>query len=161
MKERKNMLSDRLVRMIENHAEELTRALVQNLQSNPRTASYHRVSREAVHRRTYDVYKNLGLWLNSKADEDIEANYTELGKKREAEGAPLSEVVYALILTKYHLRDYIRSAGLVDSAVDLYQEQELHRLVGQFFDKAIYYTVRAYERAATFEGATGAVKSVR
>jgi hypothetical protein len=155
------MLSDRLVRMIEHHAEELTRALVEDLQSNPRTASYHRLSREAIHNRTYHVYKDLGLWLHSKAEEDIEANFTELGKKREAEGVPINEVVYALILTKYHLRDYIRSAGLVDSAVELYQEQELHRLLGHFFDKAIYYTVRAYEREACFQEATGAVKSAR
>ena len=54
------MLSDRLVRMTEDHAEELTHALVQNLQSNQRTGSYHQLSREAIHRRAYDVYKNLG-----------------------------------------------------------------------------------------------------
>ena len=155
------MLSDRLVRMIEQHAEELTRALVEDIQSNPRTASYHRLSREAIHNRTYHVYKDLGLWLNSKAEEDIEATYTELGKKREAEGVPISEVVYALTLTKYHLRDYIRAAGLVDSAVDLYQEQELHRLLGHFFDKAIYYTVRAYERAANFQEVSDAVQRAR
>ena len=155
------MLSDRLVRMIEHHAEELTRALVENLQSNPRTVSYHRLSREALHTRTYHVYKDLGLWLNSKAEEDIEATYTELGKKREAEGVPISEVVYALTLTKYHLRDYIRAAGLVDSAVELHQEQELHHMLGQFFDKAIYYTVRAYERAANRKEAAGAVKRAR
>ena len=155
------MLTDRLVRMIEQHAEDLTRALVENLQSNPRTASYHRLSREAIHDRTHNVYKNLGLWLNSKAEEDIEASYTELGREREAEGIPISEVVYALTLTKYHLRDYIRAAGLVDSAVELYQEQELHRVLGHFFDKAIYYTVRAYERAANHKEATGAAKRAR
>jgi hypothetical protein len=64
-------------------------------------------------------------------------------------------------LTKYHLRDYIRSAGLVDSAVELYQEQELHRLLGHFFDKAIYYTVRAYEREASLGEASHAVKRAR
>jgi hypothetical protein len=155
------MLSDRLVRMIEDHGEELTHALVQNLQSNQRTGSYHQLSREAIHRRAYDVYKNLGSWLNSKAEEDIEADYPALGTRREAEGVPLSEVVYALILTKYHLRDYIGGAGLVDSAVDLYQEQELHRHLGQFFDKAIYYTVGAYERGAALKETSEAAKSVR
>jgi len=150
------MLSDRLVRMIETHADELTRALVDDLQSNPRTAAYHRLSRETIHHRTYHVYKDLGLWLSSKAEEDIDANFTELGNKREAEGIPLNEVVYALTLTKYHLRDYIQAAGLVDSAVDLYQALELQRLLGQFFDKAIYYTVRAYERAANFREMSGA-----
>ena len=152
------MLSDRLVRMIEQHADELTRALVEDLQSNPRTASYHRLSHETLRYRTYHVYKDLGLWLNSKAEEDIEANYTKLGKEREAEGVPLCEVVCALTLTKYHLRDYIRVSGLVDSAVDLYQALEFQRLLGQFFDKAIYYTVRAYERSAKFQEIADAVK---
>ena len=155
------MLSDRLVRMIEQHAEELTRALVENLQSNLHTASYHRLSRGTIHDRAYNVYKDLGLWLNSKAEGDIEASYTELGKEREAEGIPISEVVYALTLTKYHLRDYIRAAGLVGSAVELHQEQELHHVLGHFFDKAIYYTVRAYERAANRKEAAGAVKRAR
>jgi hypothetical protein len=155
------MLSDRLVRMIEQHAEELTRALVENLQSNLHTASYHRLSRGTIHDRAYNVYKDLGLWLNSKAEGDIEASYTELGKERETEGIPISEVVYALTLTKYHLRDYIRAAGLVGSAVELHQEQELHHMLGQFFDKAIYYTVRAYERAANRKEAAGAVKRAR
>ncbi len=152
------MLSDRLVRMIEHHADELTRALVEDLQSNPRTVSYHRFPREAIHLRTYNVYKDLGLWLNSKAEEDIEARYTELGKQRQTEGVPLSEVVYALTLTKYHLRDYIRVAGLVDSAMDLYQALDLQRLLGQFFDKAVYYTVRAYERAASLQTAASATQ---
>jgi hypothetical protein len=152
------MLSDRLVRMIELHADELTRALDEDLQSNPRTASYHTLSKEALHRRTYRVYKDLGLWLNSKADEDIETNFTQLGDEREAEGIPLSDVVYALTLTKYHLRDYIRVAGLVDSAIGLYQTLELQRLLGQFFDKAIYYTVRAYERSANLKATAGAAQ---
>ena len=155
------MLSDRLVRTIENHADELTRALIADLQSNPRTTAYHQLSREAIHHRTYHVYKDLGLWLNSKAEKDIESNYTKLGKEREAEGIPLSEVVYALTLTKYHLRDYIRISGLADSAMDLYQALDLQRLLGQFFDKAIYYTVRAYERSARFQEVAGAVPEGR
>jgi hypothetical protein len=45
--------------------------------------------------------------------------------------------------------------------VELYQEQELHRQLGQFFDKAIYYTVRAYEREAILEETSHTAKSVR
>lgn len=142
------MLSRRLVRMIEDHADQLTRGVIADLQSNPRTSAYHKFSSNELHRRVYEVYRNLGRWLDQKADEAIETSYRDLGKQRANEGVPLHEVVYALILVKYHLRDYIRTAGLMDSAVELYQEQELHRLVGQFFDKANYYTVKGYEREA-------------
>jgi hypothetical protein len=151
------MLSDRLVRMIEDHAAELTQALVEDLKSNARTASYNRLPLPAIRDRTYRVYKELGLWLNSKAESDIEANFTEVGKRRQTEGVPLGELVYALVLTKYHLRDYIRAAGLGNSAVELYQVQDLHRMLGSFFDKAIYYAVSGYERAANLRETTGVV----
>jgi hypothetical protein len=140
------MLSARLVRLIEDHAEELTHGVVEDLQKNPRTSEYHRLSRQEIHRRVYEVYHFLGRWLGEKSEDVIESLYTELGKTRSAEGVPLSEVIYALILTKYHLQDYIRSSGLIDSALGLYQLQELHRLVDSFFDRAIYYTTRGYER---------------
>lgn len=76
------MLSDRLVRMIEDHAGELTHALVEDLKSNARTASYNRLPLPAIRDRTYYVYKELGLWLNTKAESEIEANFTELGRRR-------------------------------------------------------------------------------
>jgi hypothetical protein len=140
------LLALRLVQTIEAHAEEITRGVLEDLAKNPRTPSYHLLPRPELHRRAYEVYRNLGRWLSEKTDSMVEAWYTDLGQERCGEGIPLSEVVYALILTKYHLRDYIRECGLVESAVELYQEQELHRLVGHFFDKAMYYTVRGYER---------------
>ena len=142
------MLSSRLIRMIEDHAEDLTRGVLVDLGRNARTPAYHTLSHDELHRRAYDVYHNLGRWLGDKTDTLIEASYGSLGRTRRAEGIPLSEVVYALILTKEHLRAYIRTSGLVGSAVELYQEEELNRMVGNFFDKAVYYTVRGYEGKA-------------
>jgi hypothetical protein len=139
------MLSAHLVQMIEDHADELTRGVIDDLRTNHRTAHYHDLSADEVHRRTYDVYRHLGQWLGSKTEAAIESSYTDLAKRRYAEGVPLHEVVYALIQIKYHLREYIRFCGLTDSPVDLHRERELQRLVGEFFDKAIYYTVRAFE----------------
>ena len=141
------MLSDRLVQMIEDHADKLTHSLVNDLKSNKRTTHYHHLTGDELHRRTYDVYRHLGHWIASKTEAAIESSYTELAKTRYAEGIPLSEIVYALILTKYHLREYIRFSGLSDSAIDLHREMELQQLVGQFFDKASYYTVRGFEHA--------------
>ena len=150
------MLSARLVQMIEDHAEELCRGLLDDLKSNPRTPSYHRLNREELRSRLYDVYRHLGGWLSDTTEDHIESVYGELGRKRYAEGIALSEVVYALTLAKYHLRDFIRTRGLIDSAMELYQEQELHRLVGRFFDRAIYHTVRAYEHEANLRGRVAA-----
>ncbi len=142
------MLSDTLVQMIEAHAEKLTHNLVTDLRSNKRTTHYHHLTGEELHRITYNVYRHLGQWIASKTEADIESNYTGLGKRRFGEGVPLREVVSALVLTKLHLREYVRFSGMSDSAIDLHRELELQQLIGQFFDNAIYFTVKGYEQAA-------------
>jgi hypothetical protein len=142
------MLSVRLVQMIEDHAEELTRELIKDLQGNPRTPHYHHLSPEELHYRTYSVYRNLGHWVGQKTEEPIAANYADLAIRRYGEGVPLEELVFALISTKNHLYSYIRSTGLMDSAVELHQERELRRLIGHFFDRAVYYAVKAYQNEA-------------
>jgi hypothetical protein len=63
------------------------------------------------------------------------------------------------MLTKKHLRKFIREHGLVTFSgdhvtpdelvpVELYAIQELNYLVGDFFDRALYHLVRGYESAA-------------
>jgi hypothetical protein len=138
-----------MVSMVESHAEDIISSLVDKLQSNPRTPHYQLLSRDELRHRTYEVCRDLGRWLTRETDESIEGIFGELGKIRFAQDVPLGEIVYGLILTKYHFRDYITTSGLADSAMDLYQERELQRQIGQFFDKAIYYTVQAYMREAS------------
>ena len=139
------MLSARLVKVIEEHAEELTRGVLSDLAGNARTPHYHNLPAPELHRRVYDVYHNLGRWLGDKTEEHLEATFGGLGRARRGEGVPLSEVVYALVLIKEHLREYIQAVGLVDSAVELYLEEELHLMIGHFFDRAVYHTVKGYE----------------
>jgi hypothetical protein len=142
------MLSFHLVRAIESHAEDLTRDVLKDLQTNPHTPTYHTHDRETLHRRIFDGYRHLGRWIAEKTESQIEEAYEEVGRQRCDEGVPLSEVVYALVLTKGHLSEYIRAVDVVGSAVELYQEEELYRLIGHFFDKATYYAARGYEKQA-------------
>ena len=139
------MLSDRLVRVIENHAEELPRGVLDDLSRNELTPGYHALPRSELHDRVYNVYHNLGRWITEKAEGPIKETYMSLGRRRHAEGIPLSEVVKALTLTKQHLWSYIRSAGLVETTLELYQEEELNLMVGRFFDDAVYFTARGFE----------------
>ena len=84
------MLSTRLVRLIESHAEDLTRGLVGHLKAHPRTPSYHHYSDADLHTRAYNVYRNLGAWVTGKGEEEIRKAYEDLGRLRFAEGIPLS-----------------------------------------------------------------------
>ncbi len=141
------MLSTRLVRLIESHADDLTRGLVAHLKSHPRTPSYHRFSDAELHNRAYNVYHNLGGWVAGKREEEIGEAYEELGRRRFAEGIPLSEVVYALIVTKNHLLDFAKTSSEGGTALEVFGERELAAKIAQFFDRATYYAAVGYEEA--------------
>jgi hypothetical protein len=144
------MISVRLVAMIEDHAEQLTAGLVNDLQRNPRVRGYHRLPLQELHNRAYDVYHNLSKWVARGSESEIELVYTDLGRRRYREGIPLSEVTFALLLTKEHLQEYVKTSGLSDTALDLYQELELVQMVSTFFDRAIYHAARGFELARGF-----------
>jgi hypothetical protein len=145
------MLSERLIKIIENHAEELTRGAVKKLQSSPHTRSYHALSPDELNQRLFEIYHDLGRCLFRNTDHEIQVRYDELGKRRCKEGIPLAEVLWALVLTKDHLRECIGNSMSADSALELHREQEIYRLIGRFFDRAVCYTAEAYEREASIE----------
>jgi len=93
--------------------------------------------------------KNLGRWLCDKTEPVIRSWYNELGEKRFKEGVPIQEILWALVLTKHRLTDYLDTCALADSAIELYRQQELDRLVCRFFDRAVCYAAEGYEREAS------------
>lgn len=121
---------------------------MKKLQNSARTQSYHKLPQREIYQRCYEIYHNLGLWLWEKSDVAIQAQYNELGERRFEEGIPLAQVLWAIVLTKERLLEYLGGCGLVDSAIDLYQQQEFVRLIDHFFDRAVCYTGEGFERRA-------------
>jgi hypothetical protein len=158
------MLSARLIELIETHADALTRETLADIASNPRTRSFHSVSRDELESRVYRLYHNLGRWLGQPDESAIEAEYGDLGRRRFREGVPLSDIISAVILYKRHLNRYVREHGLIEPSVDrvaqgemlpvhLYGMQELYERIGEFFDKALYHLTRGYESQLAARGA--------
>ncbi len=153
------MLAARLIQLIETHSESLTREVLQDLATNPRTQSFRGVEKKELESRIGDLYRNLGTWISDPRDDAVRSEYEEWGRRRFRQGIPLSEIVYALLLVKHHLRRYIRDHGLVEFSADsvtsgeflpvhLYGVQELNYTVGKFFDQALYCLARGYEAEA-------------
>jgi len=148
------MLLPSLIRLIETHADELVDQVVRAVRSDPRTAFLHEASEAELKRRGFDLYRNLGRWLGEKSEADIEATYRENGYRRFQEGVPLSELVHTLVLMKQLLWNFVRKNDLPETATNLYSEEQLEMMVGQFFDKALYHAVRGYEEAWLKEAPT-------
>src|SRR5262249_19524587 len=138
------------------HAGALTHDVILDLTTNERTPSFRRLKQADLETRVAALFVNLGKWMGNPDEEAVRLEYEEMGRTRCQEGFAVSELVYALLVAKRHLRQYIRDYGLVDFAGDrivpdellpleLHSIQELNYQVGAFFDRALYYLTRGYE----------------
>jgi hypothetical protein len=141
------MLSHRFVRLIEDHSDALASGLLHKVQRSVRTEAFRKVPPDEVSERAYEVYHHLGEWLLDKSEADIEQRYTEIGARRAQQDVPLGQVIWAIILTKENLWDFVIDESCPDRPIELFGKQELLQLLDQFFDHAIYAAVMGYESA--------------
>ena len=64
---------------------------------------------------------------------------------------PLSQLIWAIILTKKNLWDFLKREAVLDRPVEIAGELEVEELVDQFFDRAIFYAAVGYERSMSDE----------
>ncbi|MBW2260453.1 MAG: RsbRD N-terminal domain-containing protein [Deltaproteobacteria bacterium] len=139
-------LSQNLIDLIEKNADMLTRSWLHDVRQHGDTLTYHRFDEKKLYDRAYAVYSHIGKWVSRETTkEDIAKYYKALGRERREEGFELSEVVYALILTKRHLWLKVLSSGMLDTALDMYAALELNNRVVLFFDRAIFYAVQGFQ----------------
>jgi hypothetical protein len=150
------MISAKLIELIEVHATRLTRDVARDLGTNDRTRGFRAVPVEDLEQRIFQILHHLGNWIGDPKSERVETEFTGWGRRRFDQGIRLSEIVYAIIVLKQHLRRYIHDNGLVDAAfprtesdyvlpMHLHSLQDLNARVGQFFDEALYHLARGYE----------------
>jgi len=139
------MISESLIDLIQDNAEELTKRLVADVFNREETRSYTRLPEKEVYKRAFEVYSRLRSWLSKdKSKGELKNHYTELGRVRCLEDIPLHEVVMVLMLIKRHLWLYVMESQLPNTSYELYQTLELNNRVVLFFDRAIYFTTMGY-----------------
>jgi hypothetical protein len=157
------MLSAKLIELIEIHANRLAADVARDLTTNERTRGFRAVPVEDLERRIFDIFHHLGNWIGDPKADQVQSEFATWGRRRFDQGIPLSEIVYAIILLKQHLRRYIRDNGLVEGAVPRVENdyvlpmhmhglQELNARLGQFFDEALYHLACGYEAEARQAG---------
>ena len=141
------MLYRKFITLVEDHAETLTKDWIKEVKNNPATPGYANIPDDELHSRSYDVYVRLGRLLMEEDPnfKDQASHYMKLGKDRAAEGLKLSEVIYALILSRVVLWRYIVNQGIINGTLDLQQALEFYQKVTNYFDKAAYFVACGYE----------------
>jgi hypothetical protein len=139
------MLGSRLVRLIEKHSEQLANGLTAKLLQLERTSEFRKIPPDELRRTTAELYHNLGEWLLKKTEKDIERHFCSIAERRAADGISLPQFVWALIVSRNHLYQFLLGQAFTDSIFELYSELELQQLLNQFFERAMYYAVVGYE----------------
>lgn len=138
----------RLVRLIEAHSETLSKGLTELIHKSERTSEFRRIPAADLRLAGSEVYRNLGEWLLQKTERDIAERFQTVAKRRAADGIPLHQFVWALMLSRDHLWHFLRVESFADNIVALHGEMELQLLLNQFFDRAIYHAILGYAEAA-------------
>ncbi|HUJ32440.1 MAG TPA: hypothetical protein VLY23_14240 [Candidatus Acidoferrum sp.] len=139
-------LSWKIIRHIEVHSEELADSLWARVEHCLRLRQFReRVPPQELRQRAFEIYHNLGEWLETKSEADVEHRYTAIGERRASQGVPLSQLVLVIVATKEHLWEHITSEVLTEHALELFQVLELSRCIEMFFDRAVYFAAAGYE----------------
>jgi hypothetical protein len=155
------MIALRLVRLIEDHSDELATQLITKLQTSPRTGDMRKVPTEELWERSHEILHNLSEWLLDTPGADIEQRYAEISARRAGQGVSPSDYCWALVLTKEHVWEFLQKQGFLRGPVELYGEIELLRLLDQFFDRALCYAAEGFEQYARAQSAPVVAKRSR
>lgn len=141
------MRGHRLVHLIEAHSKELAGELLNRTHQSPHLPSFSKVPDRELRQRVYEIYSQLGQWLETRADRDIEQEYSRIGARRYRQGVPLSELVWAIVLTKDNLWDFLYRECVPGFESEVLAEHDVFRAVDHFFNRAIFYAARGFEQA--------------
>lgn len=145
------MLYEKFIRLVEDHAEELTKEWIKEIKSNPSTIGYRKVDEAILGIRVFDVYRRLGDWIMKSEPNDPKTaeHFMKLGRERSIENLKNSEVIYALILARVVLWRYIVDQGIINNSIDLHQSLQFYQHINNFFDKAAYFVAVGFESIDT------------
>ncbi len=141
------LLAYRLVRLIETHADKLAETALQRVEADLKTRDYQaRVPGEDFRAAVGEIYTHLGEWLMGKSEEEIARRYTEIGRRRAEQGVLLSELNWAIVLTRENLLEYLQAVDTPERPAEVFGELKMLQLLHSFFDCAIYYAAVGYEQ---------------
>jgi hypothetical protein len=138
----------RLVRLIESHSKELAAELLARTRQSPHFTTFNKVPDHELRQRVYEIYSQLGQWLMTRTEADIEHQYSQIGARRYHQGVVLSELLWAIMLTKDNLWDFLYRESWPGFEIEVLAEHDMFRMIDHFFNRAMYHAARGYEQAA-------------
>jgi hypothetical protein len=153
------MLSGKLVHLIESRSDEILAGVISRVRREGDLVHYSAVLESELRDWGKDVLQNLGRWLTSGQESDIVSRYEELGKQRHTEKIPLYESVHCFSIMRQRVLDFVEEHVFTKNSMALYEQEELDRRLGRFFDLLTIHMVKGYEQELRTELACARVSA--
>ena len=140
----------KLIRHMKANADRLSEGLMQRIRNSERCSELLlKVPADEHKGYVLDIYRDLIDWLAFEIDSVIECRYVDLGIKRQQQGIPFSHVFWAVCIARDYLWEYMQQECLREEPVEFWGGVKLLHSLNQFFDLALYFTLRGYQGAGT------------
>ena len=141
------MLSGKLIRLIEDHEEEIAGSIVRAIRQHAELDHLGKFPEGELRQRGHEILKNLGHWLAHENESEVAHKYETIGRIRFEEAVPLHEAVRGLCLIKDKMIDFLDAQMVGQDTLTLYAEEQFERHLAHFFDLLVIHLVLGYERA--------------
>lgn len=138
--------TDKLLAFTERHAEQIAKEWWERIRKNKRVPSYHSLPEKKAIPPAVSFYKNLKRMYNSDdLYSAVEEYFTDYAAARYAEGIPLHEAIYALVMMRRHMWLSAEFQAVFTTALDTYQSIESINKTVLITDYATYIIIRQYK----------------
>ena len=143
---KKNLLSDRLVRIVEQKSDQIVTLWIRDVTTSQATAGYRQLSQSWMFKGVQRILSHFGKWLGGfHSDAELRDFYVRLGKGSRREGLQLTEVLTAMTLLRRRTWEYAVAGGIFKKTIDIYAALELGQRIITFFDKAALFAAKGFE----------------
>lgn len=142
------MHAAKFIQHMKTNADRMCDSVTQRVRNSNRCSELTiRVPVAEQRRCNLEIYRDLIDWLAADTDAIIEKQYVALGMRRAQQGVPLSQLFWAVCIAREHLWDHMQQECLIEEPVEFWGGVNLLHSLNQFFDRALYFTLRGYQRA--------------
>jgi hypothetical protein len=139
------MVNQKLISIIEKNLEDLAKTWFDEAVKSEIMTTYHHFKDEQNYKRGKAVYENLLKWLKEGAlHEEVEKYFEKVGAIRLNEGFPLSEVHYALYLSKKIFWGFVDWRDAISGSFQSSTTTQIMALLNDYFDLGNFYITRGY-----------------
>ncbi|KAF0152000.1 MAG: hypothetical protein FD143_1469 [Ignavibacteria bacterium] len=139
------MVFEKLIHLLNTHKKEIATAYYEQVKNSEYMKTYHSLEPEKVIAREEATYVHLAQWLqNGSNNDDAEKFFEKVGSVRYKEGFPLSEINYALFISKKAFYEFSRNYPELLNDLTPQEIIDSFAILGNYFALGGFYMIRGY-----------------